>query len=187
MYRYKRTALAVVVAFSPLLLPTAALGQTAGGEEHGALPWAEAVPGDERPSLAVAEVRADFDLANAVYEEDRDLAARADALLREELAKHARLTLLDRKDVQAAVPEGSEGRCADAACALAIGKATEADYVLTATLHKISNLVWLVNGEVFDPSTGRVLAAETLEMKGAPAEMVPQGIAVLARRLSLGR
>lgn len=189
MSRGLRVITALSIALSPALWPSSAEGQaTARPAGETGVPWAEEVDSvEERPSLAVLDVRADFELANAVYEEDRLLAAGADALLREELAKHGRFTLLDPGRVSGAVPEGLDGTCSGSACAVAVGKATGADYVLAATLRKISNLVWLVTGEVVEAATGRVMAAETLEMKGVPGEMVPTGIAVLARRLSLGR
>lgn len=132
-------------------------------------------------SLAVLPIALDFDAANAVGDVDRRLGDRANEQLRAAL-KDGPYTLADQDRVAGAVEADEE--CADSRCAAEVGSAVGADRVLMTKLTKVSSLIWFVNSRLLDTRTGRVLQVEDLELKGNAADMIPGGMAALARRVN---
>lgn len=134
--------------------------------------------------IAALDVELDWEKANAVLDEDRVVAAVVDSVLR--VALGARYVLADSTRLGAAQARlhATGDHCRTVACAAAVGREVGADRVLLAKLTKISTPVWFVTGTLVDVRTGRVLRADEFELKGQPADIVPKGMVVLARRMS---
>ncbi len=138
-----------------------------------------------RPVLAVLPVPLNLSSANMVQPQDHTFGQNVTEQLRAELEKNGVYELASQAAVARALASArSEGECQREQCVKEIGRAAGADLMLSTTLSKLSNLIWTVSGHLFEVRTGRVVHSESLELKGKPGEMIPAGIASLARRMS---
>jgi hypothetical protein len=137
------------------------------------------------PALAVLDLR--FDGAHATVLEPGDTAVvgAATAQLRATLARVPGVTLIDSTRVAARVAaEAPEGNRCDNACALRVGRALGARWVVMGTLAKTSPLIWVFFVGLIDVTTGTPVLADTYEIKGEAMRMAPAGAAAFARRVA---
>jgi hypothetical protein len=134
----------------------------------------------------VLSIDLNWENANVVLADDERLGARASGVLRDEVGSRGRYEVVDSTRLARAVESSTSNgeRCNTTRCALDVGRALGADRVLTARLTKISTPVWFLSAQLVDVATGRVVKSEEFELKGVPADIVPKGLAVLARRIS---
>jgi hypothetical protein len=164
---------------SLLVLAASALPLAAQSTSNGQL--------EKRPSIAVLGVDLDWANANVVLADDERVGAQASDVLRAEVGTRGRYDVVDSARLARAVGSAtSRGeRCNTIRCALDVGRALGADRVLSTKLTKISTPVWFLSAYLVDVPTGRVVKSEEFELKGVPAQIIPKGLAVLARRMSI--
>jgi hypothetical protein len=131
-------------------------------------------------------VHLNLDQANAILAGDSALAPLATTRLREELERLGTYEVIDaaRVDSASQAVAGHGVSCTTDACALATARALGAGWALTTRLSKISTPVWFVDARLLNVTTGRAARVDQFEIKGAPQQMIPQGMAVVARRMS---
>ena len=137
-----------------------------------------------RPGVAVLNLR--FDGAHATVPEPGDtaVAAAATSKLAATLLASEHVTLVDSARVAAAVTAAeADGNPCDAGCAVAVGRALGAQWVVRGTLAKTSNLVWILTAELLDVATGRSVLADGYELKGDARTIAPAGAHVFAQRV----
>ena len=137
-----------------------------------------------RPGVAVLNLR--FDGAHATVPEPGDtaVAAAATSKLAATLLASEHLTLIDSARVAAAVSAAeADGNLCDAGCAVAVGRALGAQWVVRGTVAKTSNLVWILTGELLDVAAGRPVLADGYELKGDARTIAPAGAHVFAQRV----
>jgi uncharacterized protein YjbI with pentapeptide repeats len=78
----------------------------------------------------------------------------------------------------------SVATCAEAACAARLGRTLGADRIVVAKVTKVSSIVWVLDATLHDAAGNRVLRREQLELKGDIAQLLPQGMLSMARRLA---
>jgi Protein of unknown function (DUF2380) len=66
------------------------------------------------------------------------------------------------------------------ACLLAAAENTRATYLFIGTVHKVSDLIIYLGGELDEVSTGKVLMSEMLEVKADDATMLHRAAAAMA-------
>jgi Protein of unknown function (DUF2380) len=156
------------------------------------------VHGAHRAHGAQSKVRiAMLDVAlynvNANLKEATDSARARDATerLRVDLDTAHGIELVDSARVAVAISspaaaEAATGRpCGGVvACALAVGRATGAEWVVMAKVSKTSNLIWLLTGQLINVATGEIVIDDSMELKGDPERMVPAGTNIFASRVA---
>ncbi len=92
-------------------------------------------------------------------------------------------TLVDERAIAAALSdEGSAfPDCSQPDCARAIGRALGAQRVIAGTVTKISTIIWFVTIRAIDVESGQVAGEVPIELKGDISELLPKGMAALAR------
>jgi hypothetical protein len=155
----------------------------AAREGNGGAAGAAALRGPG-PLVAVLALRFDGEHATVLEPGDTAVAAAATAKLFATLAASPAVAVADPGRVAAAVAAAEAGgnRC-DARCAVAIGRQVGARWVVTGTLVKTSNLVWVLLGELLDVASGRTVLADSYELKGDATRMAPAGAHVFAQRV----
>jgi TolB-like protein len=137
-----------------------------------------------RPVVAVLNLRFNGEHANVLEAGDTLVAAAATTKLIATLRASERLDVVDSARVAAAVAAAeADGNPCDNPCALAVGRALGAQWVAKGTVTKTSNLVWLLNGELFDVAGAKPVLADSYELKGDPTRMGPAGAHVFAQRV----
>jgi hypothetical protein len=134
--------------------------------------------------LAALDVELDWEKANAVLAEDLAVASTVDSALRAALRGGYALADSARLGDALTRRRAAGESCRSVACAADVGREVGADRVLLTKLTKISTPVWFVAATLVDVRTGRVLRADEFELKGQPADIIPKGMVVLARRMS---
>jgi hypothetical protein len=141
-------------------------------------------PKDTEKIVAVIDFKLDLERATTHEPGDELLAKKASDQLRVELSKTGQYTLINQDRVTQILQSGKyrELSCSDI-CALEIGKAVNANRVITGKIIKISSLIWQASARISDVKTGRILREETLELKGNFSDLIPDGMAALLRRI----
>ena len=137
------------------------------------------------PAIAVLDLRFDGEHANVLEPGDTAVARAATSALLASLRAAGGIAVTDSGRVAAAVAaEEAGGNDCDHACALRVGRALGARWIVKGRLMKTSNLVWLLAAELSDVATGRPLLADSYEIKGDATRMAPAGAHVFAQRIA---
>jgi TolB-like protein len=137
-----------------------------------------------RPAVAVLELRFDGQHATVPEPGDTAIAQAATRKLLATLLASDDLTVVDSARVAAAVTAAqADGNPCDNACAVAVARSLGARWVVTGTVTKTSNLVWILTAELFDVAAGRPILADGYELKGDARVMGPAGAHVFAQRV----
>src|SRR5437879_11850222 len=64
--------------------------------------------------------------------------------------------------------------CSDLACALDLGRALGVDRVVTGRISRLSNLIWMLYGAMFDVATSRVRYRDEFGIKDDLVDIVPK-------------
>lgn len=140
--------------------------------------------GAQAPKIAVVNLKFDGAHANVLQASDTAIVASATSKLLATLAASNQVLLVDSSAVAAAVAAAeASGNPCDNACAVSVARQLGAQWVAKGTITNLSNLVWYLNAELFDASTGRPVLADSYEIKGDPAHMAPAGAHVFAQRV----
>jgi uncharacterized protein DUF2380 len=138
----------------------------------------------QAPKIAVVNLRFDGEHANVLQPGDTAIVAAATSKLLATLRASERVTLVDSGAVAAAVAAvEADGNPCGNACAVGVGRQLGAAWVAKGTITNLSNLVWYLNAELFDVTTGKPVLADSYEIKGDPASMAPAGAHVFAQRV----
>ncbi len=123
--------------------------------------------------------------ANSLEEGDPKVAAMTDSILRGELLRSGRLTLIDSTRLAQAVTQAEAGglQCVSLDCRRNISQKLGAGWMITAKLSKTSNLIWYLSGQLTDAKTGRRLLDDEFELKGIAEDIAKGGARSLARRI----
>jgi hypothetical protein len=70
------------------------------------------------------------------------------------------------------------------ACARAVGRDLNADWVVMAKVSKTSNLIWLLTGQLINVDTGEIVMDDSTELKGDPDAMIRAGVGIFAERVA---
>ena len=70
------------------------------------------------------------------------------------------------------------------ACARAVGRDLDADWVVMAKVSKTSNLIWLLTGQLINVDTGEIVLDDSTELKGDPEPMIRAGVRIFAERVA---
>ena len=139
---------------------------------------------DARPAVAVLELRFDGQHATVPEPGDTAVAQAATRKLLATLLASDDVTVVDSARVAAAVTAAeADGNPCDNACAVAVARSLGARWVVTGTVTKTSNLVWILTAELFDVAAGRPILADGYELKGDARVMGPAGAHVFAQRV----
>ena len=132
-------------------------------------------------TLAVLEFSLNLDIANpddTAY--DLLPAQLASQSLRRLASQSEHHALVDGRGVV------SDSPCADADCALRIGRVLGVQRVIWGQVTKVSALIWFVSAQLVDVPTATVQHAETLQFRGNMRDVVPRLAAILWRRMHEG-
>ena len=139
---------------------------------------------DARPAVAVLELRFDGQHATVPESGDTAVAQAATRKLLATLLTSDDVTVVDSARVATAVTAAeADGNPCDNACAVAVARSLGARWVVTGTVTKTSNLVWILTAELFDVAAGRPILADGYELKGDARVMGPAGAHVFAQRV----
>lgn len=69
------------------------------------------------------------------------------------------------------------------ACALAVGRAVGARWVVLTKVSKTSNLIWLLSAQLIRVADGEIVLDDSTELKGEPSQMVRAGVRIFADRV----
>ena len=69
------------------------------------------------------------------------------------------------------------------ACALAVGRAQDARWVVMSKVSKTSNLIWLLSAQLIRVADGSIVLDDSTELKGEPGQMVRVGMRQFADRV----
>jgi uncharacterized protein YjbI with pentapeptide repeats len=123
--------------------------------------------------------------ANSLEPGDAELAGTATGVLRKELKRYADFQLVDSSlTLEAFAHAETAGPCNTLSCARQVARGLGAQWVATGRLSKTSNLIWYLFGNLVEVGSGKLLTDQELELKGRSREIVPQGAAILSRRLA---
>jgi thiosulfate dehydrogenase [quinone] large subunit len=138
-----------------------------------------------RPTFLVADFVFDGTNANAIQPGDSATTRLAATAMRDALRADHSVTLVDSSRAAAALASGDQPGLpcsASVECVRRAGAQAGAQWVVTGRISKISNLIWYLSGQLIDVSSGKPVLSESLELKGAPEDMIPRGAASFARR-----
>ena len=142
-------------------------------------------------SVAVLDVALYTAGANLQEASDTGHAALATSVLRGKLSELLGSVLADSAAVEARAhgPEvhavaGGKPCNVIVACARAVGRAVDADWVVMAKVSKTSNLIWLLTGQLIDVATGEIVLDDSTELKGDPEPMIRAGVRIFAERVA---
>ena len=142
-------------------------------------------------SVAVLDVALYTAGANVQEASDTGRAALATSVLRGKLAELFGSALADSAAVAARAhgPEvhalaGDKPCNVIVACARAVGRGVDAEWVVMAKVSKTSNLIWLLTGQLIDVATGEIVLDDSTELKGDPEPMIRAGVRIFAERVA---
>jgi uncharacterized protein YjbI with pentapeptide repeats len=123
--------------------------------------------------------------ANSLEAGDPQVAVMADSILRAELQRSGRLTLVDPARLSQALTQAEAGGlgCGSLDCRRRLSQKLAAEWMITAKLSKTSNLIWYLSGQLTDVETGRRLLDDEFELKGVAEDIARGGARSLARRI----
>jgi Protein of unknown function (DUF2380) len=149
-------------------------------------------PGPEAPSASIAVFAAALynDQANLREATDSTQAAIATevlrARLRERLADQvlpfAAIDSLERTSAARSLAGGVPCNVR-VACALSVGRALGARWIVLTKVSKTSNLIWLLSAQLIRVATGAIILDDSTELKGEPGRMVGIGTRIFADRV----
>lgn len=157
-----------------------------------ALAQAPAVSPPLRPgAVAALDVALYTAGANLQEASDTGRAALATSVLRGKLAELLGPGLADSAAVarRASDPRvrqiaGDQACYVIVACARAVGRDLNADWVVMAKVSKTSNLIWLLTGQLINVDTGEIVMDDSTELKGDPERMIRAGVGIFAERVA---
>jgi uncharacterized protein YjbI with pentapeptide repeats len=123
--------------------------------------------------------------ANSLEQGDPQVAAMTDSILRAELLRSGRLTLIDSARLAQALTQAEAGglECVSLDCRRRVGQKLGAAWMITAKLSKTSNLIWYLSGQLTDVGSGRRVLDDEFELKGIAEDIAKGGARSLARRI----
>ena len=123
--------------------------------------------------------------ANSLEPGDPEVAAMTDSILRGELLRSGRLTLIDSTRLAQGLTQAEAGglQCVSLDCRRKISQRMGAGWMITAKLSKTSNLIWYLSGQLTDAKTGRRLLDDEFELKGIAEDIAKGGARSMARRI----
>jgi Protein of unknown function (DUF2380) len=184
-----------VPKLSPLIVPIAAIVVAApipAVRAQGPGSGAGTPAGAEAPSAAVAVFPASLynDQANVREATDSLQAAIATDTLRRRLREELGGQAIDDAAVDSAARAPAALAAAGGvachlrvACAVAVGRALGARWVVLAKVSKTSNLIWLLSAQLVRVATGDIVLDDSTELKGDPSRMVRLGAGIFADRV----
>lgn len=146
---------------------------------------APAQTGHLKEPLALFEVAFYGKGANSLERADPLVAAMADSILRVDLERSGRFTLIDSVQLAKAFARGETAavECQSLVCRREVSKQAGAAWMVTAKLSKTSNLIWYLSGQLTDVASGRRLLDDEFELKGIAEDIAKGGAHSLARRI----
>jgi hypothetical protein len=178
VHRHVKVSTYLLLALAPVAAP--------------ALAQSPAVGPPLRPG-AVAALDVALYTAGANLQEATDTgrAALATSVLRGKLAELLGPALADSAAValRASDPRirqvaGDQACYVIVACARAVGRDLNADWVVMAKVSKTSNLIWLLTGQLIDVDSGEIVMDDSTELKGDPDVMIRAGVRIFAERVA---
>lgn len=123
--------------------------------------------------------------ANSLERGDPQVAAMTDSILRGELLRSGRLTLIDSTRLAQALTQAEAGglACDSQDCRRKLSQKLRAEWMITAKLSKTSNLIWYLSGQLTEVESGRRLLDDEFELKGIAEDIAKGGARSLARRI----
>ena len=142
--------------------------------------WAQS-----REAVALFDVAFYSKGANSLEQRDPLVAAMTDSLLRAELARSDRITLIDSARLAQSLAQAEAGglECISLECRREVSRRVGANWMVTAKLSKTSNLIWYLSGQLTDVASGRRLLDDEFELKGIAEDIAKGGARSLARRI----
>ena len=129
--------------------------------------------------------------ANLQEASDTGRAALATSVLRGKLAELLGPALADSAAVARRTSDprirqlaGDQACYVIVACARAVGRDLDADWVVMAKVSKTSNLIWLLTGQLINVDTGEIVLDDSTELKGDPEPMIRAGVRIFAERVA---
>ena len=129
--------------------------------------------------------------ANLQEATDTGRAALATSVLRGRLAELLGPALADSAAVARLASDprirqvaGDQACYVIVACARAVGRDLNADWVVMAKVSKTSNLIWLLTGQLINVDTGKIEMDDSTELKGDPEAMIRAGVRIFAERVA---
>ena len=165
----------MIPAFKPLMIAAGFLVQVC------LTSWVWADSPSTPVTLAVLEFSLNLDIANpddTAY--DLLPAQLASQSLRRLASQSEHHALVDGRGVV------SDSPCADADCALRMGRVLGVQRVIWGQVTKVSALIWFVSAQLVDVPTATIRHAETLQFRGNMRDVVPRLAAILWRRMHEG-
>ncbi len=149
-------------------------------------------PGPEAPSAKIAVFTAALynDQANLREATDSAQAAIATEVLRARLRERlgdqvlpfAAIDSLQRTPAALSLAGGVPCNVR-VACALSVGLALGARWIVLTKVSKTSNLIWLLSGQLIRVATGSIILDDSTELKGEPGRMARTGTRIFADRV----
>jgi TolB-like protein len=137
-----------------------------------------------RAGLVVFNLRFDGAYANVLEPGDTAIVHAATSRLLATLRAFDGVAVVDSEKVAAAVTAAeADGNPCDNACAQVVARRLGARWVVKGVVLKTSNLVWILRADLLDAPTGKVILADSYELKGDAARMAPAGAHVFAQRI----
>src|SRR5918994_6605449 len=123
--------------------------------------------------------------ANSLERGEPQVAAMTDSILRGELLRSGRLTLIDSTRLAQGLTQAEAGglECVSLDCRRKLSQKLRAEWMITAKLSKTSNLIWYLSGQLTDVDSGRRLLDDEFELKGIAEDIAKGGARSLARRI----
>jgi uncharacterized protein DUF2380 len=142
-------------------------------------------------SVALFDIVLANDRPGAPDPNDSAKAVLATQKLRESLANAPGVRLIDSARV-AAAESSPEAKAASlgkpcnliAACAQVVGRKVGAQWAVTGTLGKSTNVNWAFSGRLLSVGTGNLALDDSFQLRGDPTAMIPPGMAAFARRVA---
>lgn len=181
--RLRHSLLLMIIAMTA---PVPAILAQAPGSGSGS------ATGPEAPSASVAVFPASLynDQANVREATDSVQAANATDTLRRRLREQLGSQAIDYAAVDSAARTPAAVAAAGGvachlrvACAVAVGRALGAKWVVLAKVSKTSNLIWLLSAQLVRVATGDIVLDDSTELKGDPTRMVRLGAGIFADRV----
>ena len=140
--------------------------------------------GDQRPAIAVLNLRFDGSHANVLEAGDTAVTMAATSKLLATLQTSDQVALLDSARVAHAVAVAeADGNACDNACAVGVGRQLGVQWVAKGTVAKTSNLVWVLSAQLLEVATGKLVLSDSYELKGDATRMAPAGAHAFAQRI----
>ena len=148
-------------------------------------------PAGSGATLAMLDMAFFGRYATYLRSDDSLLAYAATAAMRDYFTRADGVTLADSASTIKATTApralaAAEGKPCNVivACARAVGQELGVRWVVMAKVSKLSDMIWILSGQLIDVSTGKLVYDDVYEVKGVAKDMVPKGAQVFARRVT---